>query len=169
MLKRCKIIMMGILAAMGMLAMATFLTGQAVLYENRTDSAPRGVYVRYPGDKLEYGDYVIVSLDRKVGRLPEGFLLLKQVKGFPGDLYKVTEDGLEIRGRVYPLRDIAGLPKPEKGRYVLAAGQYPLMNESRDSFDSRYLGPANEKDIRSKVKMIFSYEPVVDVLDWISS
>ena len=158
--KCCKIFLIGIVVLAGLVFMAKALTGQDVFYENRTASAPRGIYMRCLGGSPGYGDYVIVALDRDMGVLRRGHLMLKQVKGFPGEWYNVTDKGMEVRGKLYAFRDIPGLPKPGKGMYIVPHGQYLLLNDSPDSFDSRYLGPSGENGIRCRVKMVFSYEPL---------
>lgn len=154
--KSCKII---ILAAISIFILLSFLrccTG-ALFFENCTSSAPQGIYVKAFG-RIAYDDYVVVALDRDVAALKKGYLLLKRVKGFPGDVYIVGNGWLDIRGQSFPVKRVDGLPHLAKGSYIVPKGKYLLLNEAEDSFDSRYLGPMSQEQVRSKVMMLLPYQ-----------
>lgn len=130
-----------------------------LFFENRTSSAPQGIYLRSFG-RLSYDDYVIVALDRDVAALKEGYLLLKRVKGFPGDVYIVNKRGVTIRGQFFPAKHLRGIPHLEEGAYIVPKGKCLLLNDSDESFDSRYIGPMGRDRIRAKVKMLLPYGPL---------
>lgn len=133
-----------------------------LFFENRTASAPQGIYLRSFGE-LSYDDYVIAALDRDVAALKEGYLLLKRVKGFPGDVYIVNKRGLNVRGQFFPVKQVRGIPHLKDGAYIVPAGTCLLLNDSDESFDSRYLGPVKRDRIRAKVKMLLPYGPLARI------
>lgn len=159
-MKCCKVILTGILAVITILAAATYLAGQEIFYVNRTASAPCGIYMRCLDDTLKYDDYVVVALDRDVAALKEGYLLLKQVKGFPGDVYIVDNRGVTIRGQFFPVKPARQLPQLKKGAYIVPKDSCLLLNGTDESFDSRYLGPMKRDRIRAKVRMLLPYGPL---------
>lgn len=143
-----------VLSLIALFTMARLSCG-TLFYVNRTDSAPHGIYIPAVDQKLHEGDFVIVELPMDVPALHvgKGFLLLKQVRGFPGDAYEVTEKALSIKDREYPVHTKAGIPQQEAGHYIVPKGELLLLNEPEDSFDSRYLGPMEERLVRKKVRL----------------
>lgn len=154
--KTCKFIVLSVIGICILLFFLRCCMG-VLFFENRTSSAPRGIYVRSFG-ALRYEDYVVVSLDRDVASLKEGSLLLKRVKGFPGDVYVIKDRMLEIRGQMFRLKDIKGLPKLRSGSYIVPDGEVLLINDATDSFDSRYLGPLRRDRVQAKVRILVPYE-----------
>lgn len=157
--KTCKIVVLPVIGICILLFLLRCCTG-VLFFENRTSSAPRGLYVRSFG-KPGYDDYVVVAMERDVGVLKKDALLLKRVKGFPGDEYVVREYFVGIRGQVFRLQQIKGLPRLEKGTYVVPEGELLLLNDTHDSFDSRYLGPVKEDRVQAKVTMLVPYGPLM--------
>jgi len=158
--KKLKFFMIGLFLVMGFATLANMLAGK-LLYINSTDSAPRGIYMMSLNQKLHYGDYVIVSLAVDVPKLhvERGFLLLKQVRGFPDDEYLVTDDALEIRGKRYKIFHQEGLPELDAGEKQVPENEMLLLNDVELSFDSRYLGPIQKDLIVKKVDLLIPYEP----------
>ena len=160
--KKLKIFVVGLFLTIGFATLANMLVGKP-LYINVTDSAPKGIYMVSFNQNLHYGDYVIVSLPVDVPKLhvEKGFLLLKQVRGFPGDKYTVSKHVLEIRGETYKIFHQEGLPELEAGERQVPENEMLLLNDMELSFDSRYLGPISKDLIVKKVELLLSYEPVI--------
>lgn len=160
--KKLKLFMMGLFLVIGFLTVANMLVG-TLFYSNATDSAPRGIYLVSLNQNLHYGDYVIVSLPVDVPKLhvEKGFLLLKQVRGFPGDVYTVSENALVIRGESYKIFHQEDLPELEAGEKQVPGNDILLLNNMELSFDSRYLGPISQDLIVKKVEMFLPYEPFI--------
>jgi len=158
--RKLKIFMMGMFLVIGFLIFVNMLVGK-LFYVNSTDSAPKGLYMVSLNQKLHYGDYVIVSLPVDVPKLhvEKGFLLLKQVRGFPGDIYNVSADALEIHGERYKIFHQDGLPEIKVGGKQVIKNEMLLLNDRERSFDSRYLGPIPKNLIVKKVDLLLVYEP----------
>lgn len=158
--KKLKVFMIGMFLLIGLATLANMLAGK-LLYVNVTDSAPRGIYMISFNPNLHYGDYVIVSLPVDVPELhvEKGFLLLKQVRDFSGDEYRVSEDALEIQGKDYKIFHQEGLPQLEAGKRLVPEDEMLLLNDTEISFDSRYLGPISKSLIVKKVDLLLPYEP----------
>lgn len=154
--------MIGMFLVIGFLALANIFAGK-LFYINTTDSAPKGIYKVSLNQNLHYGDYVIVSLPVDVPKLyvEKGFLLLKQVQGFPGDEYMVSNDALEIRGKEYKIFHQEGLPELAVGERKVPEDEMLLLNDMELSFDSRYLGPISKELIVKKVELLLPYEPFI--------
>ena len=157
--KTCKLIVLSVIGICILLFFLRCCTG-VLFFENRTSSAPQGIYVRCFG-KVGYDDYVVVALDKDVAALKKGNLLLKRAKGFPGDIYVVNEKSLGIRGQVFRIQQVPGLPRLNRGSYMVLEKEIFLLNDSENSFDSRYLGPVKQDSIRAKVTMLVPYGPLV--------
>jgi type IV secretory pathway protease TraF len=160
--KKLKLFMMGLFSVFGFLMLANLFVGK-LFYSNVTNSAPRGIYMVSMNQNLQYGDYVIVSLPIDIPKLhvEKGFLLLKQVRGFPGDVYAVSDDALEIRGKAYKIFHQEGLPELAIGERNVPEDAMLLLNDMERSFDSRYLGPIYNALIVKKVDFLLSYEPFI--------
>ena len=160
--KKLKLFMIGLFSVLGFLLLANLFEGK-LFYSNVTNSAPRGIYMVSIDQNLHYEDYVIASLPVDVSKLHvgKGFLLLKQVRGFPGDEYVVTNNALVIRGESYRIFHQEGLPELETGEKQVPENEMLLLNNMELSFDSRYLGPISKALIVKKVELLLSYEPFI--------
>lgn len=160
--KKLKLFMLGLFSVLGVLMLANLFVGK-LFFTNVTNSAPRGIYMVSLNQNLQYGDYVIVSLPIDVPKLHvgKGFLLLKQVRGFPGDKYMVFNDALEIRGERYKIYHQEGLSELAVGERKVPENEMLLLNDMDLSFDSRYLGPISRDLIVKKVDLLLSYEPFI--------
>lgn len=137
------------------------------VYEALTFSAPRGLYAgsRIGLDNVSVGDYIVVRMPRAVARFPEGHLLLKQVKGLPGDTYEVTKDALLLHGHSYPIHhgfEKEGIPYMKEGEFVLGDNEYLFLNLPSDSFDCRYLGPLGKEVMVARTVRVVNYEVLLD-------
>ena len=137
-----------------------------LLYCNMTNSAVRGLYAAAPDQNLARGDYVIVRLPEGIESLhvDAGFRLLKRVRGFPGESYTVDEEYLRTHDDSYRIYHKDGLPQLEAGTYTIPDGTLLLLNDTDDSFDSRYLGTIEESQIDKKVFLLLSYEPFLKLI-----
>ena len=137
-----------------------------LLYCNMTNSAVRGLYAAAPNQSLARGDYVIVRLPEGIESLhvDAGFRLLKRVRGFPGESYTVDEEYLRTHDDSYRIYHKDGLPQLEEGTYTIPDGTLLLLNDTDDSFDSRYLGTIESSQIDKKVFLLLSYEPFLKLI-----
>ena len=142
-----------------------FVCGK-LLYCNMTNSAVRGLYAAAPNQSLARGDYVIVRLPEGIESLhvDAGFRLLKRVRGFPGESYTVDEEYLRTHDDSYRIYHKDGLPQLEAGTYTIPDGTLLLLNDTDDSFDSRYLGAIESSQIDKKVFLLLSYEPFLQLI-----
>lgn len=154
--KLCLII---VLLEIGFLVYSFFL-GKA-FYINLTESAPRGVYLSIPYLQLHTEDFVVVTcpVSPEV-KLSEDSLLLKSIAGLQGDCCIVKEQGIFINDRFYRKQQVGVKYKSElsRGKHCLPKGKILLLNEYPFSFDSRYFGYVEEKNIKNKVVLILSLE-----------
>ena len=142
-----------------------FVCGK-LLYCNMTNSAVRGLYAAAPNQSLARGDYVIVRLPEGIESLhvDAGFRLLKRVRGFPGEFYTVDKEYLRTHDDSYRIYHKDGLPQLEAGTYTIPDGTLLLLNDTDDSFDSRYLGAIESSQIDKKVFLLLSYEPFLKLI-----
>lgn len=135
--------------------LGSYKIGYPVFYLNTSLSAPLGLYMANPFGSYGYGDYVIMSSPRDFHDVKRGSLFLKQVRGLPGDIFVRGEKRLEINGEIYPLFEDSRLPQITRGVYCIAEDSYILLNDTENSFDSRYFGPVEKKYVRQKVVLVF--------------
>ncbi len=138
-----------------------------VIWWNFSPSAPEGIYIYAPSQKLHYGDFVIVLLPIDVAALhvKQGHRMLKRVQGFPGDSYTVTNDSLLLRNRDYPIANKMRLPHIPPGDYVVNKANLLFLNAPDISFDSRYLGQFPEKNVICKVLFLISFQKITDFVN----
>ena len=137
---------------------------------NLTGSEPRGIYFLKPFDgALHRGDLVFMKCPPGYekfiyGRkwLPNGWPLLKTVRGIPGDGFCISEMDVSVEGKrlgpVYSY-DRQGLPLPVlRGcRRVPAKHFLPIATGLENSFDGRYFGAVPESLITGKAELIISF------------
>ncbi len=134
-------------------------TFEKFLFKNLSPSAPFGIYAMSINQKLSYDDYTIVSLpiDMPSLNVKKGFPLLKKIEGFPGDHYTITKNALFINGRSYKIYHRKDLPCLRPGNYIVPPGKFLFLNDPDISFDSRYLGPINSRNIIKKVFLLIPF------------
>ncbi|PAP92006.1 S26 family signal peptidase [Mesorhizobium wenxiniae] len=141
------------LAAATLVAAPAWLGYAPAFIWNASPSVPIGLYRLAPVERLDIGDYVVVTppeplaaLLAERGYLARGVPLIKRVLALPGA--NVCRRGATIiafdhaYGSVRE-RDRLGRPLPSwQGCRRLADGEIFLMNwDAPDSFDGRYFGP----------------------------
>ena len=138
---------------------------------NYTASLPKGLYRLHPlPPDIERNMLIALAVPEHVqsmvygrGWLLKGSLLLKPVAAVAGDRFRITDEGLSINkryvGPVYSY-DTQGLPLPVlRTSYILKEGQVFLASPYPRSFDSRYFGPVDKKDIIAEVTPLFTFSP----------
>ena len=139
-----------------------------------THSLPYGIYLKIQGTPRE-DDYAATCLTVQIaqygiarGYLAQGncdtgtVLVLKMIKGLPGDHFVLKNGSLELNGRTYHLMEHDASGRVLKSFYkqneaVLDKGQYILLSDfAKNSWDSRYWGPVS---IQFLLKPLWIFEP----------
>lgn len=145
---------------------------------NATKSIPLGIYW-ITGEPVTKNVYVIFCPPteesfleaRKRGYLAAGFCdgelgyMMKKVLAAKGDTVLFSESGVQVNGETLPLSarmpaDKFGraMPFPTPGPHLLKEGDLLLMSDvNPKSFDSRYFGLVNRKQIKSVITPIFTW------------
>jgi conjugative transfer signal peptidase TraF len=151
-MSRRAIVVTTLAAAVLVTAPAWFGYAPAFIW-NASASVPIGLYRLAPTERLDIGDYVVVTPPEPLaaflaerGYLPHGVPLIKRVLALPGA--KVCRQGLTIIAYEHAYgtareHDQRGRPLPSwQGCQMLAEGEIFLMNwDASDSLDGRYFGP----------------------------
>ncbi len=150
-----------VLAALGIggISIAPILRPAPLLVWNASASAPIGLYLVLPVQRVMKGDMVLADAPEAArglaiqrGYLPAGVPLVKQVAALGGDEVCGFWHHVVINGEVAGPRleeDRQGRPLPTwNGCRTLRAGElFLLMSEVPDSFDSRYFGPVPVENV----------------------
>lgn len=162
-------------ASVLLIGMGCYAAGARV---NTTKSIPVGLYW-ITQEAVVKGAYVTfcppsvgVFNDAKergyigAGFCPGGYgLMMKRVLGTKDDQVAVTPEGVKVNGQLLPLSaplvsDKAGrqLPRYQTDSYTLGNTELLLMSDvSGTSFDGRYFGPINSKQIEAVIRPIFTW------------
>ena len=147
----------------------------------RTNSVPLGLYWlaerASDGGPIRPGNLVLVCLPESAGALgrARGYLrsgncpgsaepVGKHVVAVAGDRVLVTASGLRVNGRLYvdsavQSVDSGGRPLDHvSGRsFVLGAEELWLFSPHPLSWDSRYYGPVNERQVRGRLIPVWTW------------
>jgi conjugative transfer signal peptidase TraF len=145
---------------------------------NTTKSIPIGLY-RTTSDPVEKGSYVIFCPPNEIvfddakergyigaGFCPGGYgYMMKRVVAANDDEVSITYEGVFVNGELLafsaPLKnDKVGRPLPrlEVNQYTLNTSELLLMSDvSGTSFDGRYFGPINRKQVKGVIRLIFKW------------
>lgn len=166
MLKRRRMI-----AALGLLGMGLAITiafpPRPVLVWNASASTPIGLYRVGAADGLQIGDMVIARpperyrlLAARRHYLPLNVPLVKRIAAVPGDTVCALGQEIFVNGRWIAerrTRDGKGRLMPWwSGCVTLRHGFLLLLMDSPMSFDGRYFGPTDPRDIVGKVRLIWA-------------
>jgi conjugative transfer signal peptidase TraF len=151
--------------------LAASFTGVRV---NTSSSLPLGLYIRTDQSSARLVEFCppepYASLSRVRGYRVRGFRcpdravpLLKPVIARGGDIVEVSPGGLAVNGRLLPNtaplpRDAANRPLDPwpSGVYRVRPGTiWVASTYSRASYDSRYIGPVEEKLIRGRLRPLW--------------
>lgn len=159
---------LGLLAAVGIVA------GVAGIRINTSSSLPLGVYLRTRDPKASLVEFCpaepFATVSRNRGYRVAGFLcpdravpLLKPLIARSGDAVEVSPAGIAVNGQL--LRNTSALKRDGAGRplrawpsgvYVVTPGSvWVASTYSKGSYDSRYIGPVDEKLIRGRLKPLW--------------
>lgn len=144
---------------------------------NTTKSIPIGIYLT-SNENIEIGSFVlfcppdndIFLAAKKRNYITSGFCegdygyMMKQVVGQCGDNINITNEGLFVNGQIIPHsklieKDLDGNSLPVYSKsYFLKENEVLLMsNVSDTSFDGRYFGPINKKQILTVVNPLITF------------
>lgn len=150
-----------------------FLTG---IRFNISDSIPKGIYRLHQGIVKKNSFVLFCPDNRKAfrlgkarGYLDSGFCsneygyLMKQVVALEGDVVSSTDKGVFVNNKQLPFsqpQNYDGLHRPmpiwRVNEYTLKAGELVTMtNQSSLSFDSRYFGLIQAKQIKGIIEPVF--------------
>lgn len=149
------------------LAASTLWKAPVLLVWNASASAPVGLYRVHGRGRISRGDMVVAwtpKLARSLaaGRhyLPANVPLVKRVAAAAGDRVCADGSGLWINGRRVAERqrfDSAGRPMPRwTGCRWLGDGEYFLLMDSPLSFDGRYFGVTQRKDLVGRAVLLWA-------------
>jgi conjugative transfer signal peptidase TraF len=145
---------------------------------NTTKSIPVGFYWM-TSDSVRKGSYVIFcppetelfDTAKERGYIGAGICLggygymMKRVVAAKDDTVVIAADGVRVNGELLPLSvpraaDKAGrpIPRSETNRYMLGASELLLMSDvSGTSFDGRYFGPIDRKQVQGVIRPILTW------------
>lgn len=142
------------------------LPPDGVFLWNRTESAPKGLYLR-DGGALEVGDWAVVSARAPAaiwiaehGFLAPGWPIIKRVAGVPGDEICREGEFVFVNNMLVAVAletDSAGRSLPAwSGCITLLEGEFFLLNDHPRSLDGRYFGATKAEDIDGKARLLWS-------------
>jgi conjugative transfer signal peptidase TraF len=158
----------------GLLTTACFVAGVAGVRVNTSSSLPLGLYLRTGDTSAQLVEFCPAepfgALSRDRGYRIRGFTcpdhavpLLKTVIARAGDIVDVSPAGIAVNGRLLPntlplKADAAHRPLIAwpTGTYAVRPGTiWVASTYSRASYDSRYIGPVEEKLVRGRLKPLW--------------
>ena len=166
---RFRLLATAVAAVAATAAVATMLwPPQPALVWNASASAPLGLYSVSRAGEIKPGETVIAwppasarALAAERRYLPANVPLVKRVAAARGDRACAAGEAVYVNGRVEVLRrshDAAGRPLPWwTGCFDLQEGQYLLlMPGSPASFDGRYFGVTERRDLVGEARLIWA-------------
>lgn len=155
-----------IVAGIAFLLTSAALPPATRLVWNASASAPIGLYAVSPGAPVEPGDIVIARVPEHFRRLaaerrylPMNVPLVKRVVAYAGDEVCALGQEIFVNGRWTAERrlvDGMGRPMPMwKGCARLHGPQLFLLMDNPASFDGRYFGPTEGKDVIGKARLLW--------------
>lgn len=145
------------LCGVALIGFAELLKPVPMLVWNASASVPIGLYHVVSGVPKR-GDFVLVRTQKSVAALadrrhylPQNVPLIKRVAAMEGDNICVSKQTVSINGKAVVQR----FKRDSKGRLLpawsvcqrLKEGEYFLLADAKDSFDSRYFGAVSEDHI----------------------
>src|SRR4051794_38078401 len=163
--RRVRIAVTAALAAVPCFA-TLLVSPQPVLLWNASASTPRGLYRVYPGAAFHRGDSVVAwlaepyrSIAARRGYLPRGVPLVKRIVAVPGDRVCAQGAMVSTDGKMAAVRkslDALGRALPVwSGCRDLGAAEYLLLGDSPWSFDGRYFGATDRRDIIGRAVLLW--------------
>ena len=111
-------------------------------------------------DEVQIGEVVAFSARGLEPLFDDGSTMVKVVRGRPGDEVSVFTDRVEVNGAVvghglYHAETLEVAPDRFVRSVVVQNGEYWVMGESNDSFDSRYWGTVKEEQIIGSAHRVY--------------
>jgi conjugative transfer signal peptidase TraF len=168
--RRLKSRRMKLLALTGIVAApvvaTSFWKAPTLLVWNASASAPMGFYRVQPRAPVRRGDMVVAWLPQGARLiaasrhyLPANVPLVKRVAAVEGDRVCAGRSAIRINGRRVAMRlsqDSRGRPMPWWGGCRrLRPGEYFLLMDSRRSFDGRYFGITQARDLVGRAVLLW--------------
>jgi len=149
-------------------AVCSFFAQPLIIY-NATDSLPHGIYRVIKQQTYKRGDLIVFPIPEQVrslvlerGWLKPDSYLIKPVAAINGDNMWITCGQVFVNGKYFGVikkQDRKGLPLPSLViNDTLSAGEIAVLQRSDDSFDSRYFGPIDERQIIGRAVPILVYK-----------
>ena len=140
---------------------------------NITPSIPRGIYKVEETKKFKTNDLVMVCLPNKVAKYANarGYIfkgscdngyspLIKEIIAVPNDFVKMNKNGVTVNGKFYNLKqqllDSHGRFLEPKTINQKIQGYLLIGYNSPNSWDSRYFGTVQSKDIQGVMHAIYT-------------
>jgi len=136
-----------------------FITGTEIIgkifFINRTESMPRGIYLKQAQTKLKSGDIIVFYFDEFKSNL------VKYVVGVASSEFCIDQEAIlwldsfpvaQLNIEKYPSK------KPDQSQCQrLATDEILVIGEHPDSYDSRYFGPIKLERIIAKVELLWEF------------
>jgi len=152
----------------GSIAAVCSVFAQPLIMYNATDSLPHGIYRVIKQQTYKRGDLIVFPIPEQVrslvlerGWLKPDSYLIKPVAAINGDNVWITCGQVFVNGKSFGAikkQDKKGLPLPSlvfKG--TLSPGKSAVLQHTDDSFDSRYFGPIDERQIIGRAVPIWVF------------
>lgn len=152
----------------GSIAAVCSVIGQPLIIYNATDSLPHGFYRVIKQQSYERGDLIVFPIPERIRRLvlergwlkPESYLI-KPLAAINGDNVWITCGQVFVNGKSFGTikkQDRQGLPLPSLVfNDTLSPGKIAVLQCSDDSFDARYFGPIDERQIIGRAVPIWVF------------
>ena len=149
------------LAGITLVGVSTIAHPRPYLVWNTSASVVVGLY-RVIYGAPERGDFILVRIPKSIeklaamrGYLPAGIPLIKRVAAVAGDDVRAFDGAIIVNGQIAVRQrkaDRAGrsLPRWNECR-ELVQGEFFLLGDAPDSFDSRYFGPVASARVIGRV------------------
>lgn len=154
------------LAGIALVGFSSIAHPQPHLVWNASASVAVGLY-RVVSGAPERGDFVLVRLPKSVeklaairGYLPAGVPLIKRIAAVAGDDVCAFDGAIIVNGELVARQrkvDQAGrsLPRWNECR-ELVQGEFFLLGDAPDSFDSRYFGPVTSARVIGRLAPLWT-------------
>jgi conjugative transfer signal peptidase TraF len=153
-------------AGIALVGFSAIARPQPLLVWNASASAPIGLYRNVSGAP-ERGDFILVRLPESIkklaairGYLPAGVPLIKRIAAVAGDDDCAFDGAIIVSGEIGARQrkvDRAGrsLPRWNECR-ELVQGEFFLLGDAPDSFDSRYFGPVTSAQVIGRLAPLWT-------------
>ncbi|MEI2384748.1 signal peptidase I [Breoghania sp. JC706] len=153
------------LAGIALVGFSAIAHPQPHVVWNASASVAVGLY-RVISGAPERGDFVLVRLPKSIeklaairGYLPAGVPLIKRIAAVAGDDVCAFDGAIIVNGEIVARQrkvDLAGrsLPRWNECR-ELVQGEFFLLGDAPDSFDSRYFGPVTSARVIGRLAALW--------------